>query len=105
MSEFWSYMAPFLITAVALPAAILLGLKLRPSDVWSETVIRKWADSEGLQVVAIDDAEWFYRNYSRLYRVRVLDKTGFERECKALVGHLLLRATYRNISIKWINDR
>jgi hypothetical protein len=110
MSEFWSYMAPVLIAAVSLPAMIALGLKLMPSDEWSARVIQEWADSEGLRVAAIDDTRWFHGLYRwsslhEVYRVRVLDNKGRERECKAVVGHFLLSRTYKNISIKWIKAR
>ena len=109
MGDFWSYMAPWLIMAVVLPAVIVLSLKLMPTDEWAERVIREWADSQGLRVAAIGDARWFDRllitKLHEVYRVRVVDKKGLERECKAVVGHFLLGRTYRNISISWIKAR
>ena len=108
MTDFWGALTPWLIMAVFLPAAIVLSLKIMPSDEWAEMVIREWADSQGLRVAAIDDARWFDRlfiNTHKVYRVRVLDKKGCARECKAVVGPFLLRRTYRNISITWIKAR
>jgi hypothetical protein len=99
-------MAPWLIAAVVVPTGVVLGLKMRPSDEWSEQVIRDWADSEGLQIAEIEEVRWFgglyLSNHSRLYRVRVLENNGFERECKAVVGRLLLGRTARNIAITWV---
>jgi hypothetical protein len=121
MSEFWSLMAPWLIAAVFLPGWIVLWLWIRPSDEWYERVIQEWADSEGWRVAAIDDFHWYDRllakiykvdrvrmantRTNRVYRVRVVDKKGCERECKAVVGYLLLWPTSRNIAIKWIKPR
>jgi hypothetical protein len=109
MSDFWIAMAPWLIMAVLLPVGILLSLKLMPSDEWSQRVIRDWADSEGLRVVAIDEVRllgglYFPGSY-RVFQARLLDKKGLKRECKAVVGHLLLGQTYRNIAITWIKAR
>jgi hypothetical protein len=114
-------MAPWLIVAVLMPAWIVLGLKIMPTDEWCESVIQKWADSRGLRLVAIDNAQWYGRLLAKLYkldrvpmvhmtprgvyRVRVVDKKGRERACKAVVGHLLLWPTQRNISITWIKSR
>jgi hypothetical protein len=118
MSEFWGYMAPWLIMAVLLPTTIVLSLKMMPTDEWCESVIQKWADSQGLRLVAIDNAQWYGRLLAKIYkldrvpkvhmtpncvyRVRVVDKKGRERMCKAVVGHLLLWPAQRNISIAWI---
>ena len=121
MGEFWRAMAPWLIMAVLLPAAIVLSLKITPSDEWCERAIQEWADSQGLRVAAIDDARWYDRLLAKIYkvdrvrmantktykvyRVRVVDQKGRERECKAVVGHLLPWPTQRNISITWMKAR
>jgi hypothetical protein len=118
MGEFWTAMAPWLIMAVLLPAWIVLSLKIMLTDEWCESVIQKWADSQDLRVVAIDNAQWYDRllakiykldrvptYYNGVYRVRVIDRKGRERACKAVVGHLLLWPTQKNISIKWIKAR
>jgi hypothetical protein len=119
MSDFLTYLAPWLIMAVALSAAIVLGLKLMPTDQWAEGIIRGWADSQGLGVTAIDDAPWLdlimpstwndarwsdllMSSTCKAYRVCVMDRKGCERACKAVVGRFLLGRTHRNISITWI---
>jgi WD40 repeat protein len=107
MAEFWVHLGPWLIMAVLLPAVVVVNLLIMPSDEWAEGVIRDWAKAEGLRVAAIDDARWSDRlfsnsNLTKVYRVRVLDKTGCEGECKAVVGHLLLWPTSRKIRITWI---
>lgn len=103
MSDFWSHLAPFLIMAVLLPAAIVLSLWLMPSHDWAERVIQGWANSQGLRVAAIDDSRRYYRlsSLSVAYRLRVVNRKGRERECKAVVGRFLLGQTYRNIAITW----
>ena len=110
MTAFWEAMAPWLIAAVVLPGAIVLSLGLRPSDEWSEKVIREWADSEGLRVEAIDEVRWFGHlprpgHSYRVFGIRVLDEMGLERECKAVVGHLLLNRSRRNLAITWLKPR
>lgn len=110
MGDFWTYLAPWLISAVALPAWIVLYLKIMPSDEWAEGVIRRWADSQGLRVEEIDDFRWFgllskSGSFWKSYRVRVMDEDGRERKCQAVVGRLLLWETQRNISITWIKTR
>lgn len=102
MNEFWSAMAPWLILAVLFPSAVVVGLKLMPTDEWAKGLIREWAEVENLEVISIDESRGFARLRSstrRVYRVRVQDDQGKERVCKAVVGRFMLGGMYQNISI------
>ena len=108
MSQFWQAMAPWLIMAALVGPIIALSLWLIPSDEWSAGIIGEWADSEGLRIRTIDQPRWIDRfgsNTSAVYRVRVLDEKGHERECKAVVGRFMPRATFPNLKITWLKPR
>ena len=109
MSEFWSAMMPWLIMAVGLPVAVVISLKLVPTEAWARGVIEEWADSQDLRVEAIDEPRWFDRLFISkthvVYRVRVQDKSGRQRSCKAVVGRFVLARSYRNLRITWIKPQ
>ncbi len=109
MGEFWTAMTPWLLMAVAVPAAVVLGLKLTPSDAWAGRIIRCWADSEGFQLLAIDQARGveglLTSNGCKAYRVSVRDRDGSVRQGRARVGRLMLGGEGRNLSIRWDEPR
>ena len=105
MGEFLTEMTPWLLMALGLPLGVGLHFLATPTDERAEEWIRCWAESAGLELLAIDPARGIdgmnVSNCCKAFRVSVRDWDGSEHHGRAIVGRLMLGGEGRNLSIHW----